>query len=66
MNPRARALVVLVSLAAACGSPAATKSSYAGQWSGATAQGAIIAFTVSPDAATPLASRGPRTRSEKS
>jgi hypothetical protein len=37
-------------VATACGSPSSPSSAgYAGQWSGRTAQGKTIAFTISPD-----------------
>ena len=39
----------LCALAAACASPASSKVSYAGQWTGSTAQGEPISFTISSD-----------------
>ena len=49
MAPRLSA-IALCALVGACGSPAApTPASHAGQWSGTTAQGRPIAFTMSPD-----------------
>lgn len=43
-------VIALCAVAAACGSPTApADGGYAGQWSGTTAQGASIAFTISPE-----------------
>lgn len=48
---RSRLVVALCTLAAACGSPAGPKGSYAGEWVGATAQGEPIVFSISSDEA---------------
>jgi len=43
-------MIALCTLAGACGSGTApTPAGYTGQWSGTTAQGGAIAFTISPD-----------------
>ncbi len=43
-------VMAVCALAGACGSPAGPAATgYAGQWSGTTAQGRPIAFTISPD-----------------
>jgi hypothetical protein len=47
VRPRA-SVIALCLLAGACSGPTAP-ASYAGQWTGTTAQGTAIAFTISPD-----------------
>ena len=45
-------LIVLCALVSACGSPSGPSTSqpnYEGQWSGTTAQGRPVTFTISPD-----------------
>lgn len=42
--------IVLCALVSTCGSPSApSDTSYAGEWSGMTAQGRMVTFTISPD-----------------
>ena len=43
------ALCVLVSACGSPSSPSASEANYAGQWSGTTAQGRPVTFTISPD-----------------
>ena len=43
-------MIALCALLSACGNPSGpSKRSYDGQWTGTTAQGKTVAFTISPD-----------------
>jgi hypothetical protein len=43
-------MIVFCALASACGNPSGpSKASYEGQWTGTTAQGKTVTFTISPD-----------------